>query len=199
VIVKEQRNILHEIRKGKANWTGHILRRNCLLQWVIEGKIQGRIEVTERQGRRRRKLLDDLKERRGYSHLKEEALDRTTWRARFRGGFGPVVRQTTKWMNEWCGKKNAHLINMFNHILLLFFTNMFPSILWPSPWCTIKIYMITIQSVYSCMLIMCVVISNPVDSHSSDWNILVNNNNNNMWLSIFIKVQLLVFHISKKH
>jgi hypothetical protein len=51
--VKEQRNILHEIRKGKANWIGHILRRNCLLQPVIEGKIQGGIEVTGRQGRRR--------------------------------------------------------------------------------------------------------------------------------------------------
>ena len=58
--VKEQRNILHEIRKGKANWIGHILRRNCLLQRVIEGKIQGGIEVTGRRGRRRRKLLDDL-------------------------------------------------------------------------------------------------------------------------------------------
>jgi hypothetical protein len=43
-----------------------------------------------------RKLLDDLKERRGYSHLKEEALDRTMWRARFGRGFGPVIRQTTK-------------------------------------------------------------------------------------------------------
>jgi hypothetical protein len=75
--VKEQRNILQEIRKWKANWIGHILRRNCLLQRVIEGKIQGGIEVTERQGIRRRKLLDDLKERRGYSHLKEEALDRS--------------------------------------------------------------------------------------------------------------------------
>jgi hypothetical protein len=52
--------------------------------------------VTGRRGRRRRKLLDDLKERRGYSHLKEEALDRTMWRARFGRGFGPVVRQTTK-------------------------------------------------------------------------------------------------------
>jgi hypothetical protein len=72
------------------------LCRNCLLQRVIEGKIRGRIEVTGRQGRRRTKLLDDLKKRRGYSHLKEEALDRTTWRARFGGGFGPVVRQTTK-------------------------------------------------------------------------------------------------------
>jgi len=97
--VKEQRNIVHEIRKRKANWIGHILRRNCLLQWFTEGKIQGGIEVTGIQGRRRSKLLDDLKERRGYSHLKEEALDRSMWRARFGRGFEPVVRQTTKWMN----------------------------------------------------------------------------------------------------
>ena len=94
--VREQRNILHEIRKRKANWIGHILRRNCLLQWVMEGKIKGGIEVTGRRGRRSRKLLDDLKERRGYSHLKEEALDRTMRRARFGRGFGPVVRQTTE-------------------------------------------------------------------------------------------------------
>ena len=85
--VKEQRNIPHEISKRKANWIGHILRRNCLLQRVIEGKIEGGIEVTGRRGRRRRKLLDDLKGRRGYSHLKEEALDRTMWRARFGRGF----------------------------------------------------------------------------------------------------------------
>jgi len=39
--VNEQRNILHEIRNGKANWIGHILRRNCLLKQVIEGKIKG--------------------------------------------------------------------------------------------------------------------------------------------------------------
>ena len=94
--VKEQSNILHEISKRKANWIGHILRRNCLLQRVIEGKIKGVIEVTGRRGRRRRKLLDELKERRGYSHLKEETRDRTLWRVRFGRCFGPVVRQTTE-------------------------------------------------------------------------------------------------------
>jgi hypothetical protein len=94
--VNEQRNILHEIRKRKANWIGHILRRNCLLKQVIEGKIKGEIEVTRRRGRRRKKLLDDLKDRRGYCHLKEEALDRTMWRNRFGRGFGPVVRQITE-------------------------------------------------------------------------------------------------------
>jgi hypothetical protein len=41
-------------------------------------------------------LLDDLKERIGYCHLKEEALDRKMWRPRFGRGFGPVVRQTAK-------------------------------------------------------------------------------------------------------
>jgi hypothetical protein len=74
--VKEQSNILHEISKQNTNWIGHILHRNCLLQQVIEGKIKGGIEVTGRR-RRHRKLLDDLKERSGYSHLKEEALDHT--------------------------------------------------------------------------------------------------------------------------
>ena len=71
---------------------GHILRRNCLLKQVIEGKIKGEMEVTRRRGGRLKKLLDDLKDRRGYSHLKEEALDRTMRRNHFRGGFGPVIR-----------------------------------------------------------------------------------------------------------
>jgi hypothetical protein len=59
---------------------------------VIEGKIKGGIEVTGRRGRRRRKLQDDIKERKGYSHLKEEALDRTVWTARCGKGFGSIVR-----------------------------------------------------------------------------------------------------------
>jgi hypothetical protein len=50
------------------------LRRNRLLHKVIEGKIKGEIELTGRRGRGRMKLLDDLKERRGYSHLKEEEV-----------------------------------------------------------------------------------------------------------------------------
>jgi hypothetical protein len=74
--VNEQRNTLHEIRKR----IGHTLRRNYLLKHVIEGKIKGQIEVTRRRGRRRKKLLDDLGDRRGYSHLKEQALDHIKWR-----------------------------------------------------------------------------------------------------------------------
>jgi hypothetical protein len=65
---------------------------NSLLKEIYKGKI----EVTGRQGRRRRKLLNDLKKRRGYSHLKEEALNRTIWRAGFGRGFRRFVRQTTK-------------------------------------------------------------------------------------------------------
>ena len=51
--------------------------------------------MTRRRGRRRKKLLDDLKDRRGYCQLEEEALDRTMWRNRFGRGFGPVVSQIT--------------------------------------------------------------------------------------------------------
>jgi len=72
----------------------HVLRRNCRLQRVIEGQIKGGIKVTGSRGRRRRKVLDDIKERRGHCHLKEEALDRTVWIAGFGRGFGPVIRQT---------------------------------------------------------------------------------------------------------
>jgi hypothetical protein len=61
--VKEERNILHTIKRRKANWICHILRRNCLLKHVIEGKLEGRIEITGRQGRRHKQLLDDLRER----------------------------------------------------------------------------------------------------------------------------------------
>jgi hypothetical protein len=92
--VKEERNIVHTIKRRKANWIGHILRRNCLLKQVIKGKLEGRIEMTGRRGRRCKQLLDDLKEKRRYWKFKEEALDRTLWRSRFGRGYIPVVRQT---------------------------------------------------------------------------------------------------------
>jgi hypothetical protein len=58
---------------------------------VIEGKLEGRIDMTGRRGRRRKQLLDDLKEKRRYWKLKEEALDRTVWRTRFVRGYGPSL------------------------------------------------------------------------------------------------------------
>jgi len=73
--------------------------------------------VTGRRERRRRKLLGYLKERRGYSHLKEEALDRTMWRFRFGTGFAPVVRQTIKWMNigQLVRKRNRGTQDMYTN------------------------------------------------------------------------------------
>jgi hypothetical protein len=63
---------------------------------VIEGKLEGRIEMMGRRGRRRKQLLDGLKEKRRYWKFKEEVLDHTLWRTRFGRGYGPVVRQTAE-------------------------------------------------------------------------------------------------------
>ena len=90
----EERNILQTIQRRKANWIGNILCRNCLLKHIIEGKIEGKIEVMGRQGRRCKQLLDDLKEKRGYWKSKEETLDSTVCRTHLGRGYGPVVRQT---------------------------------------------------------------------------------------------------------
>jgi hypothetical protein len=73
--VKEERNILRTIKRRKANWIGHILRRHCLLKHVIEGKTEGKIEMTGRRKGRRRQLLDDFRQREGNWELIEEALE----------------------------------------------------------------------------------------------------------------------------
>jgi hypothetical protein len=78
--------------------------------------------VTGRRGRRRRKLLDDLKERRGYCHLKEEALDRAMWRNRFGRGVGPVVRLRYE-MKYVCNTKE---VSPIKNIL---------SFIFDMPWC----------------------------------------------------------------
>jgi hypothetical protein len=75
--VKEERNILHTIKGRKSIWIAHILCRNCLPKHVTEEKIAGRLEVTERPGRRHKQLPDDLTETREYWKLKKEALDHT--------------------------------------------------------------------------------------------------------------------------
>jgi len=61
--VKGERNIIHTVRRRKANWIGHILCKNCFLKHVIDEKKRGRIEVTGRQRRRHKQLLDELKEK----------------------------------------------------------------------------------------------------------------------------------------
>ena len=96
---ESRRRGIHTIKRRKANWFGHILRRRCLLQHVIEGKLEGSVWMMGRWGRRRKQLLNDLKEKRSYWRLKEEALDCIIWRTRFGRGYGPVVRQITGWIN----------------------------------------------------------------------------------------------------
>jgi hypothetical protein len=66
--VKKERNILQTMKRRKANQIGHMLHGNCLLRHFIAGRIVGWIEVTERCGRRRKQLLDDLKEK-GMSEI----------------------------------------------------------------------------------------------------------------------------------
>jgi hypothetical protein len=63
--VKKERHDLHTINRNKADWIGHIWRRNSLPQHVTEVKTEGRIEVTGRQPRRRTQLLYDLVETNG--------------------------------------------------------------------------------------------------------------------------------------
>jgi hypothetical protein len=94
--VKVDKNILHTIKRRKVNWIGHILRKNCLLKHVTDGKILGKIKVTGRRVTRRKQLLGNLNEKSGYCKFKEEALHRTLWRTPFGGVYGPVVRQATE-------------------------------------------------------------------------------------------------------
>jgi hypothetical protein len=81
--VKEGRNIVRTVKRRKGHWIGRSVCGDCLLKQVIERKREGRIEVTGKRGRRRRQLLDAVKETRGYWKPKREALDRTVWRTRF--------------------------------------------------------------------------------------------------------------------
>jgi len=76
----------------KVNWIGHIYRRKCLMKHAIEGKTEGRVDVTGRQRRRHMQLFDGLKETLDYGILEEEPLDCTLWRTRFGRGYGPVIR-----------------------------------------------------------------------------------------------------------
>jgi hypothetical protein len=82
----------------KANWTGHILLTNYFVQFVIEGKIKGMIEVRERRGWRRKQLLDDLKKKRGYWKLEEEAMDSILDSICYGRGYRTVIRQSAELM-----------------------------------------------------------------------------------------------------
>jgi hypothetical protein len=77
-------------RRRTANRIGHILGINRILKRIIEGQIEEGREVTGSQGRRRKQLLDGVKERRGYWKLKQDVLDSTMWRTRFGRRNGPI-------------------------------------------------------------------------------------------------------------
>ena len=98
-MLKEERSTLHAVKRREGNRVGHILCRNCLLKHIIEGKIEGRIEVTGRRERRHKQVVEDLRETRRYWKLKEETLAHTLWKTRFGRDYGPVVRQTTELIN----------------------------------------------------------------------------------------------------
>ena len=90
--VEEERNIVHTIKRRKAKWIGHILRRNSLLKGITEGKIAG----TRGRGRTHKQLLDDLRKKRKYWNLKQEALHCTCWNTRFGRAYRSAVIDTSK-------------------------------------------------------------------------------------------------------
>jgi len=95
--VKEEKNILPSINKKKDNWICHILRMNCLLKHVVEGKPEGE----KWRGDKEEDVSSywmTLRGKKGYWKLKGEGLDRILCSTRFGRGNGPVLRQTTEWM-----------------------------------------------------------------------------------------------------
>jgi hypothetical protein len=108
------RNVLHTIKWRKANSIGHIWRRNCLLKHVLEGRIERRIQMAGRRGRRHEQLLDDLKETKGYRTLKKEALGRTVWRSSGR-------RQTTEWRKRSKTRKQRDSVTFLDFMFVAMF------------------------------------------------------------------------------
>jgi hypothetical protein len=82
--------VLHVSTYFKVKYRGNLLKH------AIEGKLELRIEMTGRRGRRRKQLLNDLKVNKSYWKVKEEALDRALWRTHFGRDYRSVVRQTTE-------------------------------------------------------------------------------------------------------
>ena len=99
-------NILQRTKRRRDDWIGHILCRNCLLKHV-ERKIEEKIEVMGRRRRRRKQILVDFKENKGYLKLKDEALGHTLWKIRFRKKLWTCSKTdntVSEWMNEWMNK-----------------------------------------------------------------------------------------------
>ena len=80
---QEGKEYFTQIKRRKADWNVRILRGKVLKKHIIKGKKEEKIEVTERRGRRRKTVLDDLKEKRRFLKLEAKALDRILWRTLF--------------------------------------------------------------------------------------------------------------------
>ena len=98
---KEARNILPTIKRRKGKLIDHILGMNCALKHIIEGRMEGRIEVNWRS--RHKQVLDDFRISKEYWKLKQKTADRTQRKTRFGSRYGPVVLQTIEWIHpRWC-------------------------------------------------------------------------------------------------
>jgi hypothetical protein len=91
----EERSIPHKIKRRKANWFSHVLRKDCCLKYATEGQIKERIQVARGRGRRKQ-IPDGLEDKTGFWEFKQEALDRTLSKTGFRKCNGPFVRQDYK-------------------------------------------------------------------------------------------------------
>ena len=111
--VKKEMNVLHTIKQRGADWTGHNLHRNCLLNHAIEGTI----EVMGTKNRMHKQSLDGLKAKKKYWKLRETALDCILWRTHFAWGYGPVVRQIMWWWWWWWWRQYSWVITKLLHVI----------------------------------------------------------------------------------
>ena len=111
---KEDRNILHEIKRRMVNWIGHNWHSNCHLNHVIEGKIEGRTDATRRRGR-------------SYGITLRKGEDTGNWKRKhwiiLGGGFGrcsgPHTQRTTEWVNQRFCVFQLYWLHHFSHTLIL--------------------------------------------------------------------------------
>jgi hypothetical protein len=93
----KERNIVHTTWRRKLNWIGYTLQRNCLIKHVVLGKIEG----TRRGGRKRKQLLDDLKEKEGTGSWKTKHLTALCGEVSFFvSDYGAVAKHTNHWIND---------------------------------------------------------------------------------------------------
>ena len=81
--------LLEKIRTRKRRWVGHVLRGECLIREVVEGRIDGKIT----RGRPRKGMLEEFLANEAYDQMKRRAHDRE--RVGRVGCHGPALWQST--------------------------------------------------------------------------------------------------------